>query len=65
MFETLFSNMNAILDVIVNILQIIALGLFVILVFDSIYDAIHKRHIKGRETVAAKAAAAAVEQVAE
>lgn len=65
MFETLFSNMNTILDVIVNILQIIAIGLVIILVIDSIYDAIHKRHIKGKETVATKAAAAAVEQSAE
>ena len=64
MFETLFSNMNMILDVIVNILQIIALGLFVILIVDSIYDAIHKRHIRGKETAAAKAAKA-VEQAAE
>ena len=64
MFETLFSNMNTILDVIVNILQIIAIGLVIILVIDSIYDAIHKRHIKGRETAAAKAASA-VEQAAE
>ena len=64
MFETLFSNMNTILDVIVNILQIIALGLFIILIVDSIYDAIHKRHIRGKETAAAKAAKA-VEQAAE
>ena len=64
MFETLFSNMNTILDVIVNILQIIALGLFVILIVDSIYDAIHKRHIRGKETAAARAAKA-VEQAAE
>lgn len=64
MFETLFSNMNTILDVIVNILQIIAIGLFVILIVDSIYDAIHKRHIRGKETSAAKAAKA-VGQAAE
>ena len=64
MFETLFSNMNTILDVIVNILQIIALGLFVILIVDSIYDAIHKRHIRGKETAAARAVKA-VEQAAE
>ena len=63
MFETLFSNMNTILDVIVNILQIIAIGLVIILVIDSIYDAIHKRHIRGKESAAK--AAAAVEQAAE
>lgn len=64
MFETLFSNMNTILDVIVNILQIIVLGLVIILIVDSIYDAIHKRNIRGKETAAAKAAKT-VEQAAE
>ena len=64
MFETLFSNMNTILDVIVNILQIIAIGLVIILIIDSIYDAIHKRHIREKEAAVAKAAAA-VEQAAE
>ena len=65
MFETLFSNMNTILDVIVNILQIIAIGLVIILVIDSIYDAIHKRRIRGKESAVAKAASAAVEHAAE
>ena len=35
MFEGLFSNMNTILDVIVNILQVLAFGLLFLLIFDS------------------------------
>ncbi len=57
MFEELFSNMNAILDLIVNVLQILAFGLLFLLIFDSI----HKRRVTKRETAAAKAAAQAVE----
>ena len=65
MFEGLFSNMNLILDVIVNILQIMVFGLLFLLIFDSIYDSIHKRHIKVRETAAAKSVADAAGPAAE
>ena len=65
MFEGLFSNMNLILDVIVSILQIMVFGLLFLLIFDSIYDSIHKRHIKVRETAAAKAVADAAGPAAE
>lgn len=61
MFEGLFSNMNAILDFIVNVLQILAFGLLFLLIFDSIFDSIHKRRVTKRETAAAKAAVPSVE----